>query len=697
MKKIIKYFILTLLTLTFIFAFDTKTNADDIIVTMKDGARIRKDDIVALSFEASTNYVSDTESVNFGFLYQKGILTKEQLIETGTKKEATLEDNIMKLCLFIDVNNIDKPYSAIAFVEVDGNRYYGDKVVTRSVTEVASKLGASEESYTKKIEALANTYYETTVLLNANGGKFEDDSSTKTLTLKEPCEFPVPTKQGYRIANWKEEYPLSSIKYEVNYVNSYPGMRKQAVMVNYTAIWEEIPTAKKLISQLVPQDLVEGDELPLEYDGKELEWSVESNDYITINSGKVAYKKAPDHKSHIVNVTLKYNGEQETKEFNVAPVQLKDLTGKSPFAIYFAIGSLSNFTSYPGHSVDNLFSKEVKEELDIVYYAFAYPNADGTLSLSKSGQYNTVYNQLMDLRKNGTRIVLSISGTSSATCGYFNDICGSDTKRKIFVNNLCDLMEQEIFDGIDIDWESASSDNCVVATKLTKLMKDLRTEMNKRSGEGPKYTLTCATPATSWGAAKERFDFSKINQYLDYVNMMSYDLNHETNASHVSALYNSSNDHGYGFSADYGAKQFKKLGLSPEKIIIGTAGYGKTYKNVEKGTNETYPGIGNAGTLGSISGVSGSFNSGTIYYSGVLQLLKNSNYKQYTEYNKAGQYVGNYLYSETDKIFVAYEGEEMIKEKVKYAKENGYGIMIWSYCEDGSGNLCQAIAENIHK
>ena len=80
-----------------------------------------------------------------------------------------------------------------------------------------------------------------------------------------------------------------------------------------------------------------------------------------------------------------------------------------------------------------------------------------------------------------------------------------------------------------------------------------------------------------------------------------------------------------------------------------------------------------------------------------MELKNNPNFIEYTEYNNSNQYVGTYLYSETDQIFVAFEGEEMIKQKAIYAKNNDLGIMIWSYFEDASGNLVETIANNIRK
>lgn len=57
-------------------------------------------------------------------------------------------------------------------------------------------------------------------------------------------------------------------------------------------------------------------------------------------------------------------------------------------------------------------------------------------------------------------------------------------------------------------------------------MKELRAEMTKRQAEnGTPYFLSAAVPASTWGTASDRFDFKTLNNYVDYINLMSYDLN----------------------------------------------------------------------------------------------------------------------------------------------------------------------------
>ena len=154
--------------------------------------------------------------------------------------------------------------------------------------------------------------------------------------------------------------------------------------------------------------------------------------------------------------------------------------------------------------------------------------------------------------------------------------------------------------------------------------------------------------------------------------MMSYDLNKTDKTTHISPLYTSSKDGGYGFSVQYGVNRFTSLGLDKSKIIIGVACYGKSYKVTGSvSSSSTLPGLNVKASFIQIAGVTGSHASGPTYYYGLEALSK-------------GKMVSSYLYNATEKIFISYESAEVIAAKYQYALDNGIGIMCWSMPEDAS-------------
>ena len=176
---------------------------------------------------------------------------------------------------------------------------------------------------------------------------------------------------------------------------------------------------------------------------------------------------------------------------------------------------------------------------------------------------------------------------------------------------------------------------------------------------------------------------------------MSYDLNNSNLTTHLSPLYSSTNDNGYGFGAVYGVNRISSLGFDKNKLIIGCAGYGKAYK--VGGTNKKYPALGVSGSLTKISGYDGSFASGTVYGSVINQLINSGDYIEYTEKDSNGRIVGSYLYSESQNIFVTFDSKTAVMAKYEYAKANGLGMMCWAYTEDTSDTVINAIYEAKNK
>ena len=444
------------------------------------------------------------------------------------------------------------------------------------------------------------------------------------------------------------------------------------------------------IDSYIPDLVTETLYLPQNIGNQKLSWSVSNSELININS-EYAYinQLHQTHQNHEVTftvvVTLNGQSQTYTKDTIVGPVLFDELNG--PVAAYVNSSALYHYTQYNGR--DEMFSDVAKETLDIVYYCFVNPSEDGSVSIPTA--FKNYYDQVITLREYGIRVVVSVNGNSKT----FSNVCYDEKLREKFAQGLVDVVQQYNFDGIDLDWEFPGVDtgrsDAVDSVNYTKLFASLRSKLDALQVEGgSNYLLTSAVPGTSWGT--NHYDFTGLNTYLDYVNLMSYDLNNTEKTTHVSPLYTSSNDNGYGFSVDYGVKRFVSLGLAKEKIIVGCATYGKLYKlSSAQSTTVTYPALGKSAKLTNLSNIVGSFASGTIYYYGIMQLKNSGRYVEYVEKLPSGGIVGTYLYSASDNMFVTYESAEMFAAKYSYAKAHGLGIMCWSMPEDATDTYINTI------
>lgn len=510
--------------------------------------------------------------------------------------------------------------------------------------------------------------------------------------------LPVPTKAGYNFDGW--------------YLNeSFNGDRVSTITAASTNVtlyakWSTISldNVLSLVSDVVTSNTC--DILPSTFNGSKLTWTSEDTKLYEIKDGKgYTNRLYQTHQKQTVKISVEISDGNssitKSKTITIDPVLFDDMT--NPKATYFSVSSTYHYKqNNERYKKDNtLFSDKFKSNMDMIYYAFAIPQSDGTLTLDTS-----YLNEVKELKNSGIRVLLVIDGANKTPLQAMVQACNNDSTRSTFVNNIISLITKYNFDGVDIDWEFPGTSGLseftteLDQTNLNKLLRDLRTGLdNIQDKNGSPYIISVAIPSTSWGSV--RYDFKGnstlggINTYCDYVNMMSYDLNKASNATHVSGCYSSTNSNDYKFGCVYGVNQFTSLGLDKNKIILGAAAYGKAY-NITGTVNQsaTYPALGVSGTLTSISGVIGSYSSGTIYYTGVASLLKDPNYVKYTEYNN-GKVVGSYLYNKTNNIFITYDSEEGIKEKCNYAKANGLGIMVWAYGEDATDTLINTICDNL--
>mgnify|MGYP003290739478 CR=1 FL=1 len=493
----------------------------------------------------------------------------------------------------------------------------------------------------------------------------------------------TPTLFGKVFAGWYDNpefngNPITEVSYSMTLYAKYE--REKKIVTTETIL--------NAVSDVVESDTI--DELISENDDARFTWSSSNNNLYNIsnNEGKTS-RYYQTHKKQTAKVTCVINyktGGSKTvsKDIIINPVKFEDLPS-TPVASYYAVGAASSYKAYSDRykQEQTLFSEKAKQALDIIYYSFITPTSTGECSI-----YTPSYAPLINELKNyNVRVIASINGVSADTAKVFVDCCKTDALAADFAKRLVDVCEKYNFDGLDIDWEYVSSQP-ITAASYTRLMKALRNEFAKRQDEGgTPYMLTAAIPSNSWTMDTSRYNFSDLNKYLDYINIMSYDSNKSNVASHLAPHYSSSYDNGYGFGDVYGVNRFSGLGISKSKLLLGCAGYGKAYKVSGEGKNPNYPGLGANATLIQIPEYAskGSYASGTLYGNVVNYLEANSKYKKYIEYNANGQIVGAYLYNATDKIFATYDSVETIAAKFDYAKEvNGMGLMCWAFTEDMS-------------
>lgn len=175
------------------------------------------------------------------------------------------------------------------------------------------------------------------------------------------------------------------------------------------------------------------------------------------------------------------------------------------------------------------------------------------------------------------KVMLSVGGWGS---GRFSEMASTDERRKAFAKDCLRVVEEFGLDGIDIDWEYPTSDMAGISASpddtenFTLLMKELR------------RVLPAEMQLTMASAANAKYvDFKEAIQYMDFVNVMNYDM--ASAPQHHSGMYRS--EMSPGITCEEGILAHVEAGVPMEKLVFGMPFYGRAsgalegfndYKNI---------------------------------------------------------------------------------------------------------------------
>ena len=164
------------------------------------------------------------------------------------------------------------------------------------------------------------------------------------------------------------------------------------------------------------------------------------------------------------------------------------------------------------------------------------------------------------------KVLLSVGGWGR---GGFTPMAADADNRKAFAEACRRFCDQYGLDGIDIDWEfpgdNSSGEKAAANEKqnYTLLMRDLREAL------GSDLLLTMASSSDP-----SRYDFRSCMQYMDFVNVMTYDMSGPPN--HHSALYRGGTV-GKGYLvAHESITRHLSAGIPADQLVMGLAFYGNS-------------------------------------------------------------------------------------------------------------------------
>ena len=472
----------------------------------------------------------------------------------------------------------------------------------------------------------------------------------------ETVEYQTPKlNEGYKFIGWTTDLETKELfDFETIIIEDF---------ILY-AVWEKdsetmVTDYSYFLDDYVPDVITSSIELPKRYEDLNLIW--DTSNHKTLDNYGNLYKPRSDEEI-IVYLTVYERGTlyEYEKEVLVKAIEFDPLPKENLSFGYYASW---NFFGYTETMIDSV---------DVVNLCFGYVNDNFTIDMS---EVLPVLDKALTARENGIRVVLSIQGYSSAGTN-FSRAASTEAGRKKLAASMLEIVETYHLDGIDIDWEypgfNTGTSVAVDKANYTLLCKEIYETLKAAHSD---YLITAAIPGGSNGPY--RFDLGNVSKYLDYIHIMTYDLQSGSSATHHTALYDSSNTLS-GCTVASSVQTYLNNGVPASKIVIGLAFYGKRTKATSLG--------------GRASGGYGSVTYDVIVRD-YLSRLNNGVEYGFDEISQAP-----YLIDKANGYFITYDDERSIKAKCNYAiNQKIAGIMIWDIGQDTSSTLLKAVYDTLKK
>ncbi len=325
--------------------------------------------------------------------------------------------------------------------------------------------------------------------------------------------------------------------------------------------------------------------------------------------------------------------------------------------------------TYATNNTIPLFSNDDIQRLDVIYLGFV--RVDG---IDADISEITNIGRMSEIREINPKIKIILTAMKGIKGGFPVTIKDQTTLQD-GVKNLVNLVKEYNFDGIDIDWEYPCND--FERKGHTLLLKELRHQLDIAEN-GKHLQLSIAAGTKPWYF--EITELSESVKYLDYVNLMTYDVNANNHYTmHHTCTYPMNTDKETYGSVKENVDIFVKNGVPAEKLLIGAAFYSRQWKNVKNENNGLFSFAGEPSDYG------------PTYTRLIHEFVNKNGYTRYWDDHAKAPYLFN------GDHFITYDDEESLYYKCRYAASAGIaGIMIWEYGYDEEHRLVKVMRDALN-
>ncbi|KAL8276833.1 hypothetical protein RQP46_010764 [Phenoliferia psychrophenolica] len=311
------------------------------------------------------------------------------------------------------------------------------------------------------------------------------------------------------------------------------------------------------------------------------------------------------------------------------------------------------------------------------------------------GQTTSDIQSFVSLAKsNNVRPVFSVGGWDGSL--FYSSLVSSASSRKSLAGDLSSFANKWGFEGVDIDWEypnkqgiGCNNISSADSANLLLFAKELKSQL------GSSKIITAAVSMTGFvgpeGAVLS--DFSEYAKYIDYINIMSYDVTGSwSGKTGPNSPLNACN-------SDAGANTAIEVwtggGFPANQILLGTAAYGYAFTTTSSQLSNTTIGSFDSQIYQSMSSTLPKGDSSDVYSTGSTDVCgtTSSGYSGYWEMNElisegllsSDEKTGKsgftrywddctstpFLFNPSTKVFITYDDSESIGLKAAFAVKKG--------------------------
>jgi len=349
-------------------------------------------------------------------------------------------------------------------------------------------------------------------------------------------------------------------------------------------------------------------------------------------------------------------------------------------------------------SVDDFadFERTIPQDSNTCIQDQSWGNSQGTIDA-----YVTMKKQAPHMK-----LLLSVGGWSMSST--FSKCAADASSRKAIVDSVKEFLMNHDFDGIDYDWEYPGANRTdgdgipKFASKwyydvehdrdnFIALLAETRTMLTALQAEKNRPDAYLQTIAIGMGPDKVEYlagmyqDEQTMGSSLDYINMMTYDFHGgwgDVPLGHNAPLHPPTNNNpaNVGMSVEESVERMIELvgDKYRSKLVMGLPTYGRSIK-VPQGT-DIEAALAEAKTLPLEA-------STTVksWENGVVSFWQQEWYADQPGWEKKYDSVAkqNYLWNESESVFMSYDTPADLKEKVQWLNsKNLGGAMFWEMDDD---------------